>query len=242
MVLDGLHIISLTLILSLSITQNQRSWTWKPLGQTIPWPHPQLCESLSFIRPLLSTCSVQATGDMQMNKAPALPLEDLYKAEEWPCPGIALWSAGKRCSEKAEPEVKKQPPQRREHWSWTHEDEQDLVRWKNGGQKWRRVFAEQTRGCVCLGNWLLITQIFTEHLLYASLALGRGRHIIHGLNCEKLTRCLLWRTCTPNEELGHRPHIQTRSSQTWVLEPRDYIRECIGIAEKNIETSIYVYF
>ena len=153
----------LALILSLSITQR----TWKSLAQTIPWPHPGLCGILSLISHLLSTCSLGTWWIRQL-----------------PCP-MVLWSAWEaKLREQTEPELAASPEEVTfvlSLWGWAGCGQ--VEEWEPKG---RRAFAYRGEAG-CLGKELWIPQIFTEHLVHASLQLGLG-------SCRvpvKLTRYLL---------------------------------------------------
>lgn len=54
---------------------------------------------------------MQSTGDTQMNKVPCQPLELFNAAGGWPCSDTVPLSADKRCSERAEPEVRAVSPE-----------------------------------------------------------------------------------------------------------------------------------
>lgn len=85
---------------------------------------------------------------------------------------------------------------------------------------------------VCLGKELLIPQIFTEHLVHASLQLGLGSCIIYGPSeTHKISS-----SAEPVHEMRNLdtgPCTSLRSSQTRVLEPGDYARGSTGIGGKK---------
>ena len=94
-----------------------------------------------------------------------------------------------------------------------------------------------TEKAVCLGSELLIPQIFTEHLVYASLGLGLGRYMIRDPDETHKTSSFAG-PVHKMRNLDAGPCTSLRGSQTRVLKPRDYARGSTGIGEKNIETSI----
>lgn len=94
-----------------------------------------------------------------------------------------------------------------------------------------------TEEAVCLQNKLLIPQIFTEHIVYASLGLGLGRYIIHDPGETHKTSSFAG-PVHKMRNLDSGPCTRLRSSQTRVLKPRDYVKRSTGVGEKNTETSI----